>query len=385
VKGLRGGNERAMRRMISAAPKERAVRPAPPAVIAAAVFAMSAFMFLASCQSAPRDRLVDSGTQEDMVQLDAVDQQLIDLQVSPDAARLAALRAQLERSADRTGASRLYQARAAGLQGQAALLAGDTASARTFADQAIKLSDTDDGGWLVRAALEPDQTRRLAILEQGLSKSDRKSRLLCERGETFLRLSRYGEAAQDLDEGLRGLGERYKALYGPDRERALSLAQAQRASGSTTAVIAPQTAEGALTVRAMVERAFSSTTLLTAWSADPHPRYESVKAALAGAGLLLQPDASPSAPCTRKDVAFFLWRIILHAERGASLEGTYRARYKATPVPDVPVDAPWFEAVLGVVEREVMDLPDGVHFQPDAGMSELEYQQALSRLSRLYR
>jgi len=360
----------------------RSVSASVAAMVAAAVVAALA---LASCQSAPRDRLADSGIQEDLVQLDAVELQLVDLQLSPDAARLASVRTQLERSAERTGASRLYLARAAGLQGLAALLAGDTAAARSFGDQAVRLSDAEDSGWLVRAALERDPNKQLAILEQGLARSDRKPRLLCERGELLLKLSRYGEAAQDLDEGLRSLDERFKALYGADRDRALALAQAQRSAGAGAAVIAPQAAEGSLTVRAMVERAFSSTTLLSAWSADPHPKFESVKAAVASAGLLLQPDASPSAACTRKDVAFFLWRIIVHAERGSNLDGQYRARFKVSPVPDVPVDVPWFEAVLGVVEREVMDLPDGVHFQPDAAVSELEYQQALARLARLYR
>ena len=357
----------------------------PPVVLAAGACLLWAALVLASCQSAPRNRLAASGTEEDFAQLDAVELELLDLQLSPDPARLASVRDKLARSADRPGASRLYEARTAGLQGQAALLAGDPSAARGFADKALRFSDAEEGGWLVRAALEPDPSKRLSILEQGLARSDRKSRLLCERGEVLLRQGRYGEAAQDLDEGLRGLDARYKSLYGSDRDRALTLAQAQRDSGSSNPAITPQSTESALTVRAMVERAFDSTTLLTSYSADPHPRLESVRAALVSAGFFLQPDAPPGSPCTRKDVAFFLWRIILHAERSSKLEGQYRAKYKVSPVPDVPVDAPFFEAVLGVVEREIMDLPDGVHFQPDGGVTQIEYQQMLSRLSRLYR
>jgi hypothetical protein len=54
-------------------------------------------------------------------------------------------------------------------------------------------------------------------------------------------------------------------------------------------------------------------------------------------------------------------------------------------VPDVEVGEPWFDAVLGVVEREVMDLPDGVNFRPEGEVSGLEYLTMLQRLQRLYR
>ena len=49
----------------------------------------------------------------------------------------------------------------------------------------------------------------------------RKTRLLCERGRELLKAGRYAEAAQDLDEGLRGLDPAYRALYGADREQRL--------------------------------------------------------------------------------------------------------------------------------------------------------------------
>jgi hypothetical protein len=54
-------------------------------------------------------------------------------------------------------------------------------------------------------------------------------------------------------------------------------------------------------------------------------------------------------------------------------------------VPDVAVEEPWFDAVLGVVEREIMDLPDGTNFRPDGEVSGLEYLSILQRLQRLYR
>ncbi len=357
---------------------KRAITALPGAVLALAV------SVLVSCQSAPADRIAASGTEEDFLKLDATELQLLDLRLTPDMGRLVSVRADLERAAQRAGATRLYQARVAGLQGQAALLAGDLPAARGYADAAARFSDAEEGAWLVRAALEPDASKRLAIIDTGLRRADRKSRLLCERGEALLKLTRYAEAAQDLDEGLRGLDDRYRALYGADRDKALSLAQALRNSGTAAPALSAEALEGPLTLRDMVERAFTSTRLLSAFSSQQSPSYDSARQSLQAAGLLLRPDARPETPCTRKDVAFFLWGIVLHAERNQNLAGSYRQKYPTSPVADVPADAPWYEAVLGVVEREIMDLPDGTHFQPDGPVTGIEYVRMLARVQKLY-
>ncbi len=337
-----------------------------------------------SCQSSPSDRVEASPGAQDLARLDAIELKLLDLKLTPDAAGLAGVRLQLDGIASRPGQGRLLSARVRALQGQAALMADDRSGARSFADAAAALSDSEDGVWLVRAGLESDPARRLAVLDLGLAKADRKPRLLCERGEELLRQGRYAEAAQDLDEGLRGLDDRYKALYGADREKALSLAQAVQTSPATAAALSPDALQAPLTIRSMVERAFSGTHLLSALSPRQSPSFEDTRSAVAAAGLLLQPDASPDAPAARRDVAFFLWGIVLRAERNPKLVGMYRSKYSSSPVPDVPADAPWFEATLGLVEREIMDLPDGVHFQPDGAVSRVDYLQMLNRLQKMY-
>ncbi len=340
---------------------------------------------LAGCRTLPPDRVTRSAGEQETAALQAFALRLLDLRLSPDASRLADLRAELDRSAARPGWSRSAQARVDALRAEAALQAGDRQSARTLADAAARLSDAEEGLWFVRAELEPDAARRLAILDTGLARSENKNRLLCERGRELLKASRYAEAAQDLDEGLRGLDPAYRALYGPDRERALSLAQAAREAGSAAALGKLEALEGPLSLRGMVERAFRETRLLSSLSSNPAPSYAAVLPALQAAGLLLDPAAAPETAATRKAVAFFLWGLIARTEHDPKLLTRYRQRYSLSPVPDVEVEEPWFDAVLGVVERELMDLPDGVSFQPDQPVGGLEYLSILQRLQNLYR
>jgi tetratricopeptide (TPR) repeat protein len=351
---------------------------------ARAFSALVALSLLVSCQSGPSDRISSSPQEQDIARLDSVELRLLDLRISPDPAGLSALRSELDTTAARLSTSRLLSARVAGLQAQAALQAGDLPAARRYADSAAGLSSAEDGAWLVKAALEQDPAKRLAILDQGLARADRKPRLLCERGEALLQQGRYAEAAQDLDEGLRGLDDRYRALYGPDRDKALTLAQAVKAANPAAPPLSADALQATLTMGGMVERAFSGTHLLGALSSKTDPSFDDLRQAVTAAGMLLEPDAPANAPAARKDVAFFLWGIVLRAERNPRLAGMYRRKYPTSPVPDVPADAPWFEATLGVVEREIMDLPDGIHFQPDGAVTGVEYLQMLNRLQRLY-
>ena len=165
-------------------PRARPHRPHPPVVAAWISLCCSAILLagLAACQSAPRDQVVTSPGDQEMAALDGFDLRVLDLRLVPDAAGLSALRADLDRAATQPGLPRRMQARVASLRGEAALLAGDLAAARRYADEAAGLSDADQGLWVVRAALEQDPARRRAVLEKGIAKADEKSRLLCERG-----------------------------------------------------------------------------------------------------------------------------------------------------------------------------------------------------------
>ena len=348
-------------------------------------FAAAVILAAASCRTVPPDQVGQSAGAEQIAAMDTFDMRLLELRLTPDAAGVAALRSDLDSAAAQPGLNRRLRARAEALKAEAALLARDLAAAKTFADRAVALSDAEQGVWIVRAALEPNPGMRLSLMDTGVARADEKSRLLCERGEELLKAGRYAQAAQDLDEGLRGLDIRFKALYGKDRDRAFSLAQAARDSGGGAVTDTSGSLEDPLTLRGMVLRAVSETRFLAALSPDSKPPFDTLLPALKDAGLLLDPAASPDTPALRKNVAFFLWGVISRTEHDPKLLTRYRLKYTTSPVPDLDVNEQWFDAALGVVEREVMDLPDGVHFSPDATVTGLEYLGILGKLKKLYR
>jgi tetratricopeptide (TPR) repeat protein len=361
-------------------------RNAAPRAAAAAAGALLAL--LAACQTTRPDQVVTSAGEEEIGALDTFGARLLELRLAPDPAALTRLRGDLDRAAAAPGSSRSTRARVDALRAEAAFAAGDASAARRLVDAAAALSEAEEGVWIVRAALEPDPAKRLAVLERGLAAADTRARLTAERGESLLAAGRYAEAAQDLDEGLRGLDPSYARLYGQDRDRALTLARAARDSG-TASVGTAAPARGAelgapLTTRAMVESTLQESHLLASLSPDASPGFVSLLPALKTAGLLLDPAAPPDGIVSRKAAAWYLWEIVARAEHNPKLLTLYRQKYATSPVPDVAVNEQWFDAVLGTVEREIMDLPDGVHFRPDDAVTGLDFVTMLARMKKLY-
>ncbi len=353
-----------------------------PVFFACASFAL---LLLASCASAPVTPAVETPAEQETATLDVFTSRLLDIEITPDRARLFALRTELDRAAALPGASRHDQAVLESLRAEAAFQAGDQAAARRLVESAAGMSQVVEGVWVVRAALEPDPARSLALLEKGIAVSDQTARLLCLRGQALLKAGRYAEAAQDLDEGLRSLDERYRALYGPDRERAFSLARVARDTGGGNPGVQPLPPDGVLTFRAMVEQALTQTSLLASLGPAASPSFAGILPSLVSAGLLRDPSVSPDTAAPRKDVAYFLWGLVARSEHDPTLLTRYRRKYAVSPVADVSVDAPWFDAVLGTVEREIIDLPDGMNFKPDDPVTGLEYREMLAKLAALYR
>jgi tetratricopeptide (TPR) repeat protein len=357
----------------------RSCRRAP---LAAGLLAV--LLAAASCATVSPDVVARSAGEEEAAALDAFDLRLLAQRLHHDDVSLAALRSEIDRTAARPGLNRRLSARVTAQEADAALLAGDGAGARRLADAAAALTDAEAGAWLVRAELENDPARHLALIEQGLARADAKARLLCERGRALLRAGRYADAAQDLDEGLRGLDPRYRDLYGSDRQRAFSMAQAVHDSGTPLSV-RPEDLPSRLTTRSMVELAAANTRFLSSLSPRTNPSFDDIRSALVAGKLLLDPTAAPEAPAPRKAVAYFLWGIAAREEHNPALLTRYRLKYPSSPVPDVSPRDPWFDSCLGTVEREIMDLPDGTNFRPDEPVTGIEYAAMLSRLKKLYK
>lgn len=79
----------------------------------------------------------------------------------------------------------------------------------------------------------------------------------------------------------------------------------------------------------------------------------------------------------------FLWNLY-NENKSLDKKTKYSARFSKlkmrSPVPDVPVSSPDFDAVLGCVENEFIHLEDGTNFNGKKEVSGLEFSESLKKL-----
>lgn len=91
-----------------------------------------------------------------------------------------------------------------------------------------------------------------------------------------------------------------------------------------------------------------------------------------------------SSEITRTLCARFLWNVYVRETGNMKLLNAYSTRFSRrakaeSPVSDVPMNSIDFDACIGVVEKEIINLTDGLLFEGDKPVSELEFIQYVIR------
>ena len=145
-----------------------------------------------------------------------------------------------------------------------------------------------------------------------------------------------------------------------------------------------------LSLLQMVEITQASTQLLDIYTGGKKYGGERLFAVVRGAGLLKSVSGVSDESRLRSAMeasrilcARFLWNLRTAARKNQNpvrYSERYRGRMLASPIPDVPVDSPDFDAVLGSVENELMTLRDGINFYPEGKVSGAEFNAAITKI-----
>jgi tetratricopeptide (TPR) repeat protein len=340
-------------------------------------------LLLGACQTV-QTRVVESVKNEGLQELERWEERLVQLRLKPDAVALEALRRDLKARTERAGLDRPLEARVLGLYGEAEWLAGEEANTRRLVRSIEGTHRGEPRLYVLRASLAREGERQ-QILEEGLKAADRPALVRLHLGDLYFGQGKYAAAAAAFDEAFPGLPRGYRELYGEKRDLAFRLKErgAPAAGGSLRALESPE-----LTVETMVQLTRQETPFLDHLVERGPVPIERALMQLARAGYLPASASGARTAVRRGEAARFVYRIVSYLENDPSLLRRYSQLYGArgeSPVPDVPVQAPWFDAVLGLVERELFDLPDGVHFFPERSVSGMDFYLVLTALKARYR
>ena len=278
-------------------------------------------------------------------------------------------------------------------------MAGKKREAEAAYTEARALQKGDRYVLLLGCRLAKNAEESLSQIE-GILKYDSKNAVLqLEKGKLLYQQKKYDQAISVIDnafvlfdnEGLRS----YRTVYNPLRSYIWDLNTIYGSSSDSDQKHDMAALQGNLTLDSLVSLTLDNTKLLDSYrnqkkqtlvanlerggyfsSASDQQNAAGTSSYLTGAGEL-----------TRKMCARFIWNAYVRHSGNLKMLSRYSEKYKKSgrtksPVADVSVEDADFDAVLGVVESEFMELPDGKNFNPDKVVTKLQFITWIKRADK---
>ena len=362
----------------------------------AAVLQAAVLMLLPSCASMQQDVSISADSARDGEIASAAALELARLDAAAigggkaDASRLSSLISSLEdRLSSPERLDKSLEARLTALEGRAWLLRGNKGNAeKCYARAAAK--DPDDSEVIILG----HRLGKIADLTPYISGRDDNAPLMLEQALDSYKDRGYSDAAGQFDTAFLYLDEDYKKLFGGLRDEAWQL----RGTGTADPGIAALLTKKEITVQEMMLIAQGTGDVLNVYTASQNQDGKLLFQTLIKEGLMnsVSNEQSPTAAsmvnrsdsgvtagtkATRLLAARFLWN--LYWRGGGADPQKYSTKYRArgkSPVKDVPLTSDDFDAVLGCVEKEWLDLADGTNFNGNAGISGADFSTGVKKL-----
>ena len=217
--------------------------------------------------------------------------------------------------------------------------------------------------------------------------------LLLEKAISNFKNKNYVEAVANFDEAFISLPGYYQYAFSKVRNRAWELRKLNSENENSNTNLL-QVSE--ITVGQMLMIAQSNSKLLTNYNDGKILSENDLFKKIISNGLLnpasefMQDEKinsknkiSRTEKLNRLICARFLWNLYngnKNSKQDLSKYTVMLAGMNDSPVPDVEIDSPDFDAVLGCIELEFMNLTDGINFEGEKKVSGIEFSESLKKM-----
>lgn len=253
--------------------------------------------------------------------------------------------------------------------------------AEQWLDEALKYNRSEQRISVVRALLAGDPEKKRELLEKGAS-LPWASRIHIDLGLFYFSTGEFRLAAAAFDNATDKVPGKTLALFSRIRDQAFTLRNSQLSQSSSAGILGKEE----LSLIDVILVVSGETSLLEGILSED-PNHSEINR-LIDKGKIPSPVSAADAPLFRGDAALFFTSLIA-LKKGVSGIAQSSADYYiergwSSPMEDVSVDSEWFNAAIYCVEEEILDLPDGMGFEPTRPLSGAEMSQALKVLRKLY-
>lgn len=312
-----------------------------------------------------------------------------------DSSKIAAFHTSVNEQLSKSHLEPIIVAHITAIDGILYLMEGKTKKAQESYTSAKSIKGGDDYVLLLASKLEKNTDSAIAKVDEILSFDPNNSLLLMEKGKLLYQKKEYDKAIALIDQAFIEFDNQdrdsYRVVYKDFRDKVWTL----YSSGISSANV-NQNLTAALTKEDMVSLTYENTKLLQDLTTGTKLSKSQLIKKVEQAGLfnsVLDPDNAKGFALTIKDSATinrvacarFLWNLYVMKKGNKKLATRYSSRYSKmtnakSPVADIVIENVDFDAVLGVVENEIMNLPDGKNFNPGEEVTILDFLSYLKKL-----
>ena len=283
------------------------------------------------------------------------------------------------------------------LNGLVYLIENKTKKAQDSYEEAKKQQQNNTYILLLNSRLQKTTEESLKALEQSIKIDSENEILILEKGKLLYKLSEYDKSIAAIDEALmisdNKNSPQYREYYSNFRSQIWQLYNSQI---STTKSSKDFNLSANLTKDSMIVLTSENSSLLKDFTAGAKMSSSELTKKLTAYGAFssaLDSDNSnhsadmilKSSAITRIMAARFLWNLYVEKKSKPELKNRYSTRYNKigkSPVEDVDISNEDFDAVMGTVENEIMELPDGKSFFPQNVLSNLDFITILKNMEK---
>ncbi|MBO7164142.1 MAG: hypothetical protein PUH08_09655 [Treponema sp.] len=342
---------------------------------------------LVSCASTPEDMIVSTVATEEVQAVQDAAQQLAyldgnNLLGNTDVAAAARLLELLQDSLEDPSLPAAARSQLLAYRGRVNLILGDKKAAKADYEQALSLNQSELQAEIlgVRLGLVSD----IGSLVIG---RNQQPYVLLEKALANYKKENYLEAVAQFDEAFISLDEFYREAYGQLREHAWRLRNISTSGGDQE--YRALLKQDKITLTQMISVIQGQGDLLYKYTGAKKQDANQVLRQLKSQGLFYSINSwtdveqlTKDTILTRSLAARFLWNLY-HDRRGTlgnAPKYSHQFISSGSPILDVPLDSPDFDAILGSIEKELLDLPDGMNFYPDQPMSGMDFNESIKKI-----
>lgn len=345
-------------------------------------------VFLFSCKSLDEIVIekIDDESREDINQIEL---DILSMKFFKNTGNIDEIEKKIKTLDVKTKKNKIFKAKTLGLFGEVAFLRKDNVLVKNIISKIEAFTQSEENLYVLKANLTDNLFEKENIVREGIEKADSTKKLKLYLADIFFLQKKFEEAVALYDETFLQIPEDYKKFYIERREVGYRFIKTPLQNVDIAKLLTKEK----ITVGEALEITVGANDFLKKIVKEKYKNNEELFRILNEKYNFFYKDSNNLLKygdlIKRKDAAFFLASAISYIEEG-DLINLYKPKETdilpskeskdLSPIPDVKSWDYFYSAALILVEREIMDLPDGERFFPENYLKGLEYFEILEKL-----